>query len=218
MGSFLSVSEAVKNWVETLAIVVGGGWAFWRFVLRRESKPALDIALTTKIIPEPGGCLLAYFDVTLTNKSTRQVSAKIRQRGQPAYKDENEDLPHSCSLLLRPVPAGSPGTQIRWFVDGDAKGPLPKGIIVTNLLDEYEYEIEGKKEFWTEPSESSHLCVGVRLEPGIYLAMAEILAPDPPKTRKTLSAHGQASQNQTQPVDQEYPEDLQRRRCPEIYC
>ncbi len=55
-------------------------------------------------------------------------------------------------------------------VEADAKSPLSTDI-VANLLDEYEYETEGKEDFWMEPSESSHLCVGVILQPGVYLAM-----------------------------------------------
>ena len=38
-------SEAARNYAETLAILAGGVWALYTFVLRRESKPALDIAL-----------------------------------------------------------------------------------------------------------------------------------------------------------------------------
>jgi hypothetical protein len=168
--TFLS-SAAAKNFVETLAILVGGSWAFYRFVIRRESKPGLDITLTPRIIPETEERFLAYFEVTLTNKSTCRVLARKRKAGQPAFSDRNEVLRHSCSLLLRRVTAGMPvGTQIRWFADADAKSPLSTDI-VGNLLDEYEYDIEGKEDFWMEPSEISHLCVGVVLQPGVYLAM-----------------------------------------------
>jgi len=168
--AFLS-SEAGKNFAETLAILIGGGWAFSRFILRRESKPALEISLTTKIIPETEGLFLTSFDVTLTNKSTRRVLARKRKQGQPAWEDRNERLQHSCSLLLRRVAEGAqPDTQVRWFPDADARSPLSTDIVV-NLLDEYEYEVEGRIPFWMEPSESSPLCVGVMLQPGVYLAM-----------------------------------------------
>ena len=164
-------AEIAKNLAETLAILVGGGWAFYRFVIRRESKPALDIALNCRIIPETDDRFLAYFDVTFTNKSTRRVLARKRKPGLPAFSDRDEDLQHSCSLLLRRVAAGAPlGTQLRWFADGKVRSPLPTDT-VANLLVEYEYDIEGREDFWLEPSETSHLCVGVILQPGIYLAM-----------------------------------------------
>jgi hypothetical protein len=169
-GATKNFAEIAKNFAETLAILVGGGWAFYRFVIRRESKPALDIALTYRIIPEPEDRFLAYFDVTLTNKSTHRVLARKRKPQLPAFSDRSENLQHSCSLLLRRVGAGAPlGTQVRWF-DPEAKSPLPTDI-AANLLEEYEYDIEGKEDFWLEPSEISHLCVGVILQPGVYLAM-----------------------------------------------
>jgi hypothetical protein len=165
------ISEAAKNFAETLAILVGGSWAFYRFVIRRESKPALDLALTYRVIPETEDRFLAYFDVTLTNKSTHRVLARKRRPRLPAFSDRNEDLQHSCSLILRHIVTGAAlGTQVRWFADGDAKSPLPTDI-VANLLNEYEYDVEGKEDFWMEPSEISHLSVGVILQPGVYLAM-----------------------------------------------
>jgi hypothetical protein len=168
--AFLS-SEEVKRFVETLAVLVGGGWALYRFVLRRESKPALDVGLTYQAIPEKEGRFLAFFDVTLTNKSTCQVMARIRKIGQPAFSDRSEVLQHSCSLLLRRVNEGlAHEGQVRWFPDANAKSPLASDI-VANLLDEYEDEAEGIPDFWMEPSESYHLCVGVILQPGVYLAM-----------------------------------------------
>ena len=164
---WLSVSGAVKNYAEVLAILVGGGWAFWRFCLRRERQTALDIALTHKCIPETEGRFLTHFDVTLTNKSTVQVVAKKARL--PAYSDPSETLKYSCSLLLRPAPEAAPlGAQARWFADAAARSPLP-GDIEADLVDEY--EIGGETDFWMEPSESYHVGVGVILRSGAYLAM-----------------------------------------------
>jgi hypothetical protein len=164
---WLSVSEAVKNYAEMMAILVGGGWAFWRFCLRREKETALDIALTHTSIPEKEGCFLAYFDVTLTNKSPVQVVAKRKRL--PAFSDAGEVLQYSCSVLLRPVAtAASLGSIVQWFADADAKSPLP-GDIEADLLGEY--EDGGKTDFWMEPSESYHVGVGVVLRSGAYLAM-----------------------------------------------
>lgn len=41
-------TESVKNCVETFAVLVGGAWAYWRFVLKRESETALEIDLNLK--------------------------------------------------------------------------------------------------------------------------------------------------------------------------
>ena len=164
---WLSVSEAVKNCAEIFAILVGGGWAFWRFYLRRERETAIDIALTHKSIPHAEGRFLAFFDVTFTNKSTVQVVAK-RAR-VPAYSDQGEILKYSCSLLLRAVAATAPpGSEVRWFADASAQSPLP-GDVEADLVDGY--EIGGETDFWMEPSESYHVGVGIVLRAGAYLAM-----------------------------------------------
>lgn len=49
---WLSISEAVKNYAEMLAILVGSGWALGTFCLRREKETALDIALACRCIPD----------------------------------------------------------------------------------------------------------------------------------------------------------------------
>jgi hypothetical protein len=77
-------SEAVKNFAETLAILVGGTWAFYRFVIRRESKPALDIAQTCETIQMLEGHFLAYFDVTLTNKQEYVPGVGKKEEGRAA--------------------------------------------------------------------------------------------------------------------------------------
>jgi hypothetical protein len=168
--SFVS-SAGVRYFAETLAILVGGGWAFYRFALRRERKPALDIDIDLKTIPDGEGRFLAYFDVIFTNKSKRQVLARIRKLGKPSFSDKNETLSHSCSLLIRQLTTEQPlGKQIHWFSETKTKSTPPTDIVI-NLLDEYEYDVPGKKDFWIEPSEVSHFGVGVILQPGTYLAM-----------------------------------------------
>ncbi len=139
-----------------------------RSILRTKRPTAV---FTQSAVTDKGERFLAFFDVTLNNKSKRRVLARKRKPGQPALLDGDECLQHSCSLLLRRVDAGAPlATQIRWFNDPKAKSPLPTDI-VANLLVEYEYDVEGKEDFWLEPFEVSHLGVGVILEPGVYLAM-----------------------------------------------
>jgi hypothetical protein len=174
-SSWLSATEAAKNIAATLAILVAGGWAFYNFVIRREGKPVLEIDLSCETIPNEEGRFLVYFDVTLTNKSKRQVLTRKRRPGQPAFYDRNERLQHSCSLLLRRVDAGAPlTTQVGWFSTPNVKSPLPTDIVM-NLAEGYEYDVEGKTDFFVEPTEASHLSVGAVLEPGIYLALVTVV-------------------------------------------
>lgn len=173
---WLSLSEATKNWVEVFALLVGGGWALWRFRLRREGVSAFEIALSHRCVQEANGCVLTYFDGTITNKGAVRIVAKKEQR--PAYKDAKEILEHSYSLLLRPLSAtGTAGTQVRWFADTNASSPLP-GDIEADLLDEY--EVDGVLDFYVEPLESYPVSVGVWLTPGNYLAMVSFVGESGP--------------------------------------
>ena len=170
--------EPYLLWPSALAWIsaaVAAGWAVWLYVSRREGKPVVEIDLASQALPYEEGRFLAYFDVTLTNKSKRRVLARKRAPDRPAFSDRGETVQHSCSLLLRRLAANAPTTtQVGWFSNPGAKSPLPADI-VANLLEGYEYEIEGKEDFYVEPAEASHLSVGVVLEPGIYLALVTVV-------------------------------------------
>jgi hypothetical protein len=166
-----SNSELAKNFAEVIAIVIGGWWACYRFGLLRENKPAIGIELIHECIPDANQCYLTWFDVILTNKG--KVKAEARKKRDPAYSDKYEKLKYSCSLLLRAIPQNVPqGEPICWFnAEVNQKGsPLPTDI-EADLLDNYDYEMEGKTYFWMEPAESYHLGVGYVLPSGVYLAM-----------------------------------------------
>jgi hypothetical protein len=167
----------------TLLAVVGGAvWGYYKFRLNRLDKPVLEIALAYRTIPDKDGRFLAWFDATFTNKSQRKVQARKRTERKLAFSDKNEDLEHSCSLLLRRVDPGAPAaTQIRWFPDRNAKSPLDTDIKV-NLLTGYEYDAAGKDDFYIEPSEAQTLSVGIILEPGVYIAMITFVGPPPDDT------------------------------------
>ncbi len=159
--------EAFKNYAETFAIFVGGGWAYWRFVLRRERESALSIALTHEAVPRPDGNYIVFLDVAFTNQAVVRLTA-ARSRC-PAYKDESEVLNFSGSLLLRALPTDSPANaQVRWFSGALDNSPRSSDIEV-DLLDEF--SVSGETDFWMEPGECSHSGVTVILPPGLYLAM-----------------------------------------------
>jgi hypothetical protein len=37
--------ELIKNIAEIIAILIGGGWAFWKFVIQREGKPKIEFTV-----------------------------------------------------------------------------------------------------------------------------------------------------------------------------
>ena len=169
---WVSLADAVQNWATAAAILFGGVWAFYRFVIRRERETAIAIDMNTTCTPYGQGHFLAFFDVTLTNKASVRVTAK-RARS-PAYEDTAETLNFSGSLLVRRVsPGTAPGPFVRWFSESAPSSPQP-GDIQADLLDEY--ELNGKTDFWMEPGESYHVNAGIVLADGTYLAMVTFVA------------------------------------------
>ena len=161
-------SELVKNCAEALAVLVGGAWAFWMFVLKRERETALEIDLNMRCIPAMDG-FLSNFDVKLTNKAKVRVTAKPARL--PAYRDRSERLKFSVSLLVRKLDVGPPADPpdpITWFTNSSSQSPVTSDAEVDLLSD---YEIGGRTDFWMEPGENYHVGAALVLKPGIYLAM-----------------------------------------------
>ena len=61
-------SEIAKNFATVLAILVGGGWTFWRFVLQREAQAKVEFDVDIKIIGEHDGELIIELITTIENK------------------------------------------------------------------------------------------------------------------------------------------------------
>lgn len=161
----------IKTWVDTAAIIVTAIWVYFRFSGRREHKPALEIKLATNCIPVRSNSktYVVSFDVELTNKSTRRVLARVRESQVRKVKVDTELLLYCCSLQIRRVQPNEPEKQIQWqFPTGDN---LPPEDETFNLIEDYEYEKPGEEDYWLEPNESSHLCVGAHLERGVYHVM-----------------------------------------------
>jgi hypothetical protein len=170
---WVQLAKAVESWVTALALVAGGAWAYYQFVLRREKETAVGIDVSFSSLPYGDTNYLVFFDVTLTNKSKVRVTAKADRR--PAYEDAREVLAYSGDLLLRKVPPDlSPGVQVGWFLEppGALKNPLP-GDVEADLLSEY--ELDGKTDFWMEPGESYHVGAAIVLAPGTYLGMVTFI-------------------------------------------
>jgi hypothetical protein len=159
--------EAIKNYAEVLAILVGGVWAVWRFCLRRERDTALDIALSQQSVPRADGSFLVFLDVMFTNRGAVRVTA--RRKRYPAYDDDSESLNFSGSLVIRELPDTAPvGAQVRWFATASDRSPRQTDI-EADLLDDC--ELTGETDFWMEPGECSHSGVAIILRAGAYAAM-----------------------------------------------
>jgi hypothetical protein len=166
-SSWLQVSQAVQNWVTAVGIVVGGGWALYRFGLRRESESALNMDLLYSTTPCGAGSHLLFCDVNITNSGA--VRIKATEKRQPAQSDHADRLEYAADLLLRRLPDEMPpNTPVPWFGRPAASSPQP-GDLELDLLDAI--ELGTSPFFWMEPKESYHLSAGAVLVPGSYLAL-----------------------------------------------
>jgi hypothetical protein len=165
-----SSSETLKNCVETVAILLGGGWAFWNFWLRRQKETALDIDMTHRCLPYGQGLFLTHFDVVLANRGSVKLVAKRDRVPAYAAHGDGETLKYSGDLLLRPIPSDmAVGSKVAWFCVPSDASPQPGDLEVDLLAD---HETDGKTHFWMEPGETYHLGVGLVLQPGTYLVLA----------------------------------------------
>jgi hypothetical protein len=66
--AFESIAAGIESLVTAAAIIVGGGWALWRFVLQGENVARLEIELGMRVIGEQAGSLLTELEVVVENK------------------------------------------------------------------------------------------------------------------------------------------------------
>jgi hypothetical protein len=68
--NFKNIAESVQAILTSLAISVGGGWTFWKFVLNRENRPKVSFELNVLKIGEVQDKLIIEIVATIENKST----------------------------------------------------------------------------------------------------------------------------------------------------
>lgn len=170
--SWLSFSEAVANWTTALAVIIGGTWAYYRFILQRANQTALEIELAVSSSPYRDGLFIVFFDVACRNKGTVRLVASKKRR--PVFNDnakgDGELVRHSLDIQLRQIAAGlEPYHTVDWWVQDLASqwGPLIKEL---DLLEDYEVPGTDRTDFWMEPSESYHLATCLVLPLGHYIA------------------------------------------------
>ena len=54
---WVQLAKAVQSLTTALAIVVGGAWAYYRFVLRREKETAVGIDISFSSLPHGGATI-----------------------------------------------------------------------------------------------------------------------------------------------------------------
>jgi hypothetical protein len=73
----VDLAAPLESWArKSSALVLGGGWALYRFGLLRKGATALDIDLSCETLKADGAQYLVTFDVTLANKGAVKIAAK----------------------------------------------------------------------------------------------------------------------------------------------
>jgi hypothetical protein len=62
-------SEVLPDYIQVLALVTAGAWAYWRFIHQRSHEPATDIEVTATFVGVQGPWWVVEVTATLENKS-----------------------------------------------------------------------------------------------------------------------------------------------------
>ena len=65
----MSVAELIPEYLQAVAIVLAGLWAYWRFFYQQNHEPATDIGIKVERIGLQAGCQILEVTATLENKS-----------------------------------------------------------------------------------------------------------------------------------------------------
>ena len=68
LANWKTASELVHNVITSLAVIVGGCWVLWRFVLQRERFSRIEFSLDLRLLGRSGDRLLVEPAAIVTNR------------------------------------------------------------------------------------------------------------------------------------------------------
>jgi hypothetical protein len=71
-----TVFDIVESGVKVAAILIGGSWTYWKFVIQRSSEPATDIDTNVTFVGKQDAKWIIQITVTLENKSEVRLEYK----------------------------------------------------------------------------------------------------------------------------------------------
>jgi len=80
LEEFKNLVDAIYAIVSTLAIVIGGSWAYWKFVIQKEREPRAEFDLMAEFIGRQDG------------KWLLEVSGRLVNKGKVRHKMENATM------------------------------------------------------------------------------------------------------------------------------
>jgi hypothetical protein len=106
--------ELIKNIAEIIAILIGGGWAFWKFVIQREGKPKIEFTVDFEVIGIHQQEYLAEIIAELQNKGL--VREKIYDfTFDLLYLVDTDNLVEGGDEILKQVAFNKRISRQRWF-------------------------------------------------------------------------------------------------------
>ena len=69
-------AEIVRNLGTGIAILIGGGWAFWRFIIQRERHPKIEFTLDLHVLGNYDNTVLVELIAIVENKGLVRHSFK----------------------------------------------------------------------------------------------------------------------------------------------
>ena len=69
MVATMNILELLPNYIQAFAIVIGGGWAYWKFVYQRQKEPATDIDIDVRFVGTQKEKWIIEITCSLENKS-----------------------------------------------------------------------------------------------------------------------------------------------------
>ncbi len=68
--NFKELAEGIQAFATAIAVIVGGGWAFWRFLLQREGHSRIEFNVELDVLGQCGSETLADVVAVITNRGS----------------------------------------------------------------------------------------------------------------------------------------------------
>lgn len=152
----------------SIAIIVGGGWVLYQFVIRRSGQTGLSIDFETRTLESKSNKSIQFLDIILKNVGFTRLDASLDSPEWLAKNYENS-IHHAGSLQIRKIKQSAELNlhHINWWArDSDLEPDLYCDV---DFLMEYSNE-DTKPDFFMEPGEEYHFGNLFTLENGTYLA------------------------------------------------
>ena len=101
LEGFKNLADGIYAVLSSLAIIIGGSWAYWKFVIQKEREPRAEFDLTAEFVGHQDG------------KWLLEVSARLANKGKVRHQMENATMNVRYLLPTDPVAESPEETQFR---------------------------------------------------------------------------------------------------------